>query len=505
MFLKNYWMGYDGNPIYGPFGYTDPENTSSSPKRVQSGYTLNTSKIIDRPDGFDAGFFVDDYEFTDSGDLDQYNGRFAKTVEFPEGVYAYYATLDSSNNPQFPYFIGNKYRSNTLPENISLNQTFDFNSSDLLRNTFPYKVSDNFADNDFIIETNEVVNQKAIVESQSTGSIDNFDIINSGSGYEVGDILNFDTTETGGGLIAKISRVKGKNIDNINTTVHEFNDSIFTLEDDRTVKITIAPEHTILDNDSVIISGFSTNLTELNDSFIVGVTSFRTNLTEDISAGTSGVSTEIYVSQIPDNISVDSRLGIGTEVLTVLEVFDNLNILKVERGVTGLSHTASTTVFFKPDTLTIKSNLEFFDSRVNDKVYFNPVESVGVGTTAGVSNSVSFSFGNSVVTRDIPTRSITLENHPFKNNQRVVFNNGGGSNISISTSPTGSAFNLPSNVFVVDKNINSIGIKTTLSSSEVYFRTNGSDNDKYFFESDFNQIKGNIQKKRYSSINIHLP
>ena len=485
---------YDGNPIYGPFGYTDPENTSSSPKRVQSGYTLNTSKIIDRPAGFDAGFFVDDYEFTDSGDLDQYNGRFAKTVEFPEGVYAYYATLDSSNNPQFPYFIGNKYRSNTLPENVSLNQTFDFNSSDLLRNTFPYKVSDNFADNDFIIETNEVVNQKAIVESQSTGSIDNFDIINSGSGYEVGDILNFDTTETGGGLIAKVSRVKGKNIDNINTTVHEFNDSIFTLEDDRTVKVTIAPEHTILDNDSVIISGFSTNLTELNDSFVVGVTSFRTNLTEDISAGTSGVSTEIYVSQIPDNISVDSRLGIGTEVLTVLEVFDNLNIIKVERGVTGLSHTASTTVFFKPDTLTIKSNLEFFDSRVNDKVYFNPVESVGVGTTAGVSNSVSFSFGNSIVTRDIPTRSITLENHPFKNNQRVVFNNGGGSNISISTSPTGSAFNLPTNVFVVDKNINSIGIKTTLSSSEVYFRNNGSDNDKYFFESDFNQIKGNIQK-----------
>ena len=168
---------YDGNPIYGPFGYSNPEDTDSSATRVRSGYILNSSNVFDRPSAFADGFFAEDYQYTNNGDLDEYNGRFAKTPEFPNGVYAYYATLNSSNNPEFPFFIGNKYRSNTLPENISLNQKFDFNSSKLLRNTFPYKVSDNNADNDFIIETSEIINQKSIVEGQSKGTVTGFDIV----------------------------------------------------------------------------------------------------------------------------------------------------------------------------------------------------------------------------------------------------------------------------------------------------------------------------------------
>jgi hypothetical protein len=74
-----------------------------------------------------------------------------KLQNFLNGVYAYFATLDiSSLSPEFPYFIGNKYRSNTLKENSTLNQTFDFNNSNLLRNTLPYKVSDDYAKNDFV-------------------------------------------------------------------------------------------------------------------------------------------------------------------------------------------------------------------------------------------------------------------------------------------------------------------------------------------------------------------
>jgi hypothetical protein len=118
-----------------------------------------------------SGFFVEDYEYTNSGDLDENNGRFGKTPEFPNGVYAYFATLNISSIPEFPYFIGNKYRSNTLNENSILNQTFDFNNSNLLRNTLPYKVSDDYAKNDFIIETNEITNQESIVESVSEGFV----------------------------------------------------------------------------------------------------------------------------------------------------------------------------------------------------------------------------------------------------------------------------------------------------------------------------------------------
>ena len=486
---------YDGNPIYGPFGYSDVDDTNSTPKRIESGYELKVSDVVDRPSGFDNGFFVEDYSYTNSGDLDEYNGRFAKTSEFPNGVYAYYATIDSSNDPQFPFFIGNKYRSNTLSDNETLNQEFDFNSSNLLRNTFPYKVSDSKADNDFIIETNEVINQKSIVESQTKGSITGFDIVNPGSNYMVNDVLNFEPTSTGGGLISRVSKVGGKNVTDITSTIEEFPNAVFTLDNDRNVKVTIKPSHTILDGESVIISGFSTNLSRLNDSFEVGVTSFRTSLIQELPAGTSGVSTEIYVGNMPEDIAINSQIGISTEVLTVLEIFKNKNIIKVERSLTGISHTATSEVSFKPDSFTIKSNLEFFDSKVNQRVYFNPTESVGVGTIIGVSTSVTFTLGNSLVTRDIPSRTITLENHPFENNQNVTFT-ADGTAVSISTSPTGTPFNLPSNVFVVDKNINSIGIKTTLTSSEVYFRTVGANSDEYRFDTNFVEITGKVQKVR---------
>ena len=66
--------------------------------------------------------------------------------------------------------------------------------------------------------------------------------------------------------------------------------------------------------------------------------------------------------------------------------------------------------------------------------------------------------------------------------------------ISISTSPTSGTFNLPQNVYVTNKNINTIGIKTSLSSSEVFFRINGSNNDKYSFESTYPQIIGKVER-----------
>ena len=36
---------------------------------------------------FPEGFFVEDYEFTDVGDLDVHNGRFCVTPDYPNGVY----------------------------------------------------------------------------------------------------------------------------------------------------------------------------------------------------------------------------------------------------------------------------------------------------------------------------------------------------------------------------------------------------------------------------------
>ena len=484
---------YDGNPIYGPYGYSDSQNSNSVPKLLESGYTLNDSNVIDRPP-FTSGFFVEDYQYTNSGDLDENNGRFGKTPEFPNGVYAYFATLNLLLSPEFPYFIGNKYRSNTLKENSTLNQTFDFNNSNLLRNTLPYKVSDDYAKNDFIVETNENTNQESIVESISEGFVNDFDIINSGSNYRVNDILNFDDSNTsGGGLIARVSSIEGKDIVKIDTSIETYENSIFTYKNGGQVEVTIKPYHNLSNNDFVVISGFSTNLSKLNNSYKIGVSSYYSNVLKDIPVSTSGLTTEIYITQLPTKVSVGSSIIIGSETLSVLEVYKNLNILKVERGSTGVSHTATTQINFIPDSFTISQKIDYFESNVNDKVFFNPKQSVGLGTTPGITNNITFEFGDSNITRNIPTQGIYIENHPFKNNQQVIFVRD-GANISISTSLSTGTFNLPQNVYVTNKNINTIGIKTTLNSSEVFFITNGDDSDKYSFESTYSQIVGKVER-----------
>ena len=104
---------YDGNPIYGPYGYSTSEGGTI--KLMESGY--KTVSKTNRPsvDTYPVGFFVEDHEYAGIGDLDEYNGRFAKTPEFPKGVYAYYTTISESNEssgpflgfrkPVFPYFL----------------------------------------------------------------------------------------------------------------------------------------------------------------------------------------------------------------------------------------------------------------------------------------------------------------------------------------------------------------------------------------------------------------
>ena len=106
---------------------------------------------------------------------------------------------------------------------------------------------------------------------------------------------------------------------------------------------------------------------------------------------TVGLTTEIFVSNIPENISIGGSIRVGVETMTVLNVFDN-NVLRVKRSMTGTSHTATSTILFEPNTFTINQKLSFFDSKNNDKAFFNPIKSVGVGTTPGFNHQTSFVF-----------------------------------------------------------------------------------------------------------------
>jgi hypothetical protein len=104
----------DGYPVYGPYGYVRASDATSGIKRMVTGYTLNSAETrIDTQASnttlYPLGIFIEDYSFTASGDLDQHNGRFCVTPDYPLGTYAYFVTLNSSLLPVYPYVIGNTY------------------------------------------------------------------------------------------------------------------------------------------------------------------------------------------------------------------------------------------------------------------------------------------------------------------------------------------------------------------------------------------------------------
>lgn len=95
----------DGFPIYGPLGFSEANNTNSALKKLSSSYRLKKGKRPNGPGGAYDGTYVQDYEFVrGTGDLDECNGRFGVTPEFPQGTY-YYVLTDAF--PFIPrYFKG---------------------------------------------------------------------------------------------------------------------------------------------------------------------------------------------------------------------------------------------------------------------------------------------------------------------------------------------------------------------------------------------------------------
>jgi len=499
----------DGNPIYGPYGYSDPDNYSSKIKVIRPGYVLSPSSVIDRPLGFTNGFFIEDYVYNNSGDLDQYNGRYCKTPEFPNGVYAYFAGISSTTfNSQFPYFIGDSYKA--LPVTQELNQDFDFNNSNLIRNTFPYGVAERYSNNDFIIEPYEIKEQTLVIDSVTKGSVTKLTINEEGSDYAVGDSLVFDNTDTNGsGLTADVKSVLGKTITDITTTTETHQSAKVVWRDQNTVSLHIDPSNNIINNDSVVVSGLSTFIDGLSKSHIAGISSAKVYLLKEVSSNaTAGVVTDIYVSSIPVTVSTGSTIAIGTERMSVLNVFESEKVIRTVRGTVGSAHTASTEVTVYDGKITLPVSVPYFESRLNDKVYFNPSQSLGIGTQTGISSSYNYVIGDRTLSISVPNQSIYLPNHPFKTSQAVTLEIVSGINtISVSNTETSSIFTIPSNgtsqtLYVINKSKDYIGLTTqvglTTNTDGLYFRSfvsNGSDEDyKYSLESNYTQVTGKVEK-----------
>ncbi len=116
---------FDGFPIYGAYAYTNVNGTGSI-KRMKSSYWLSTNTT--RTNGpavnaqYPAGCYCEDYTYIPVlGDLDEHNGRFCITPDYPNGTYCYFVTIDAQLYPTFPFVLGPTYYGTVPAGNLGPN------------------------------------------------------------------------------------------------------------------------------------------------------------------------------------------------------------------------------------------------------------------------------------------------------------------------------------------------------------------------------------------------
>ena len=155
------------------------------------------------------------------------------------------------------------------------------------------------------------------------------------------------------------------------------------------------------------------------------------------------------MTSIPSQISVGSSIGIGTEKLLVLNKFEQNKILRVRRGASSGVHTVGTSLELIPNTFELRNatGLGFtdIDSKLNDEIFFNPHEAIGVGTAVGLGSTSTSTLGDLIKVVSTPIQSIRIPNHPFVTNQRVTLTKPAvGYALTVSDDDGVSTFNIPS-------------------------------------------------------------
>ncbi len=199
---------FDGNPIYGPYGYADAVDSTSAITKMTSGYIKKTT----RPNGpslttYPLGTFTEDYYFADrNSTLDRNNGRYCVTPDYPHGVYAYFVTLDSTDVPVYPYIIGDNFYSLPLAANYDQNQTQNDIPTDAVRirtTTTP--------DNG--------LHTRAVAKDVAPGSVSGFSVFSSSNNFKVGSELFLDNSGTSGSdASGTVESIKGKDVIEIRAT-----------------------------------------------------------------------------------------------------------------------------------------------------------------------------------------------------------------------------------------------------------------------------------------------
>lgn len=505
---------YDGNPIYGPYGFDNIDGTGNIRRMVTSYKLKNTP--VNRPsyNAFPNGFFVDDYIYAGDGDLDEHNGRFCVTPDYPNGVYAYFCTIsdtvDSSgpfNNyrrPLFPYVIGNDYNSLPIPFNFksASNQThYNIVGDRWFRNTKNYFTNGGNSQYDYIYNSDKLRNQSLDITATSSGSVDGMAILDPGDGYKIGDRVELNSTNTGGrNANFRVSQLKGKNVNSVSLATTSYENVEFTSTGSANgfVGITSAP-HNFLPLDTIFIDGLSSYYKGFAGSYSVGVSSERWYVSLGIGTDTvTGIVTYVYMNGPfgEDSIRANDILRIEREKLKVLNIDEKSGRVRVLRGVDGtlaVAHSAGTIVRDDPRKLRFLStgiNTQR-NLTINKQLYFTPNEAVGVGTsTVGTATTITFSNPGVGLTQvRVDQRQIYLPDHKLSLNTPMIYYTNGGTSIACWSGITSTPiFNLDEtrNIFAIPLSKDIIGIATQrvgVNSVGQYVGINSEKGGLLYFES----------------------
>ena len=469
---------YDGHPIYGPYA-TKNYDGSGPLKYMQSSYVKISG--ISRSDGpaltdYPAGFFIEDYEYQEGyGDLDEHNGRFAVTPEYPNGVYAYYITVSDNlvtnplspftnrREPIFPYIVGDTYNSKLLQYNNQYTSTQDSFPEDLLRNTEKY----NLEEYSGVAASAKKKVSIAKIKNTQKGSVDSVKIVEGGTNYNVGDKLTFDNSNTDGfGAFGKVTELVGVAATVVTSTV-KINKRIELFAKGKTVTgIVTTGIHDYVTGIPIQISGISsTAFSGLEGTFPIKVNFVRSGLGTSLLA--SGLTTTIPLRDDIDIFDNNDLVQVDEEQMRVIS-HDRLNqkitLLRAQNGTTGAAHTDRAEIYRRENKFTYEIDRPIVTATpINESLFFDATKNIGAGLTSGVGIGSTVSFigaGNISTTTFIPIKSIRLPGHPFKHGDPLTYTPNNGTNLLYSFDGTNTHFLPNSGLFVQKINNDLIGIVT---------------------------------------------
>ena len=385
---------YDGNPIYGPYGYADKEG--GAVVRLRSGYELKLKGYRPPTASFPPGYFVQDYEFTNNGDLDIHNGRYCKTPEFPNGTYAYFATVNTLKEasgpfngylkPIFPYIIGDTFKSKPIEYNFDQYSNLSFvnlNKTGWIRYTTPLGLLLQKTKYQGFIQPDTFTKGFTEVNSISPGELTQLQIISPGDNYSIQDNIFFNSQGTGGsGAYARISEIQGRDVESISYSFSKLVDVEFTPFGSSGKYVGLAStSHSLINGDIISIQNLNILSTDFASTYNIGISTNTLTLSSTIGdSSQTGIVTYLNVSgnlNFPV-LSVNDVYKIGSERVKVINVYPQDSRIKVYRGFNGTvstAHTSGRELIELSRKFTFNSGFSTStEYRLNSEYYFDPRE-----------------------------------------------------------------------------------------------------------------------------------